>query len=58
MKNLRIALIGAGYLGTIHAQKIAHVEGAQLVAVVDLDAQKGKNSDRKAWGGAGLSRLF
>jgi len=45
MKNIRIAVIGAGYMGRFHAEKFAAmkdaeqvgVAGAQLVAVVDTD---------------------
>jgi predicted dehydrogenase len=37
MKNIRIAVIGAGYMGRFHAEKFAASEGAQLVAVVDTD---------------------
>ncbi len=42
MKIVRIALVGAGYLGTIHAQKFAHIRGAKLTAVVDSDVEKAK----------------
>ena len=40
MKISRIVLIGAGYLGTIHAQKFSLVKGAKLAAVVDSDIEK------------------
>jgi predicted dehydrogenase len=35
MKNIRAAVIGAGYLGRFHAQKYAQLADCQLVAVVD-----------------------
>ena len=34
---LRTAVIGVGYLGKFHAQKLAEIPGSQLVAVVDVD---------------------
>ena len=36
---IRAAVIGVGYLGRFHAQKYAALEGAELVAVVDADAE-------------------
>lgn len=35
MKNIRAAVIGAGYLGRFHAQKYAQLAGCTLVGVVD-----------------------
>ena len=35
MKTLRVAVIGCGHLGRIHAKLLGGVEGAQLVAVAD-----------------------
>jgi predicted dehydrogenase len=35
VRNLRIAVVGAGRLGGFHAQKLAAMEGVDLVAVVD-----------------------
>jgi hypothetical protein len=40
---LRVAVIGAGYLGRFHAQKYAGLAGAALVAVVDTDGERAKN---------------
>ena len=37
MKSLRLAVIGAGHLGRIHARLAAQVEGVRVVAVVDVD---------------------
>ena len=38
MKKLKCAVIGTGYLGKFHAEKYASLAGAELVAVVDIDA--------------------
>ncbi|MEM6468811.1 MAG: Gfo/Idh/MocA family oxidoreductase [Planctomycetota bacterium] len=35
MSNLRVAVIGAGHLGRIHARLLGSVDGADLVAVTD-----------------------
>lgn len=40
MSGLRAAVIGAGYLGRFHAQKYAVLPQVELVAVVDLDAER------------------
>jgi predicted dehydrogenase len=40
MKKQRIAVVGAGYLGSIHAQKVNNIESAELVAIVDCDQQR------------------
>ncbi len=37
MKKIRTAVIGVGYLGKFHAQKYAHLENSELIAVVDRD---------------------
>ena len=37
MEKLRIAVIGAGYMGKFHAEKFAASADAELVAVVDAD---------------------
>lgn len=39
MAYLRTAVIGVGYLGAFHAEKLAHLDGAQLIAVADVDYQ-------------------
>jgi predicted dehydrogenase len=43
LKNVRVAVIGAGHMGRYHAQKFASCEGAQLAAVVDADALRAAN---------------
>ncbi len=42
MKNIKVGVIGVGYLGRFHAQKYAVMENVSLVGVADLDAQQGK----------------
>jgi predicted dehydrogenase len=39
VSKLRVAVIGVGHLGKIHARLLAQVEGAELVAVVDPVAE-------------------
>jgi len=39
MEKMRTAVIGTGYLGRFHAQKYAAIEGSQLVAVADVNAE-------------------
>lgn len=40
MERLRAAVIGVGYMGRFHAQKLASCDGVQLVAVADGDAAR------------------
>src|SRR5258706_15797517 len=40
MKNIRAAVIGAGYMGKFHAEKLAACPGAELAAVIDADATR------------------
>jgi predicted dehydrogenase len=37
MKNIRVGVIGVGYLGRFHAEKYASLPGVQLIGVVDTD---------------------
>ena len=37
MKTIRVAVVGVGYLGALHAEKYAGLPGVELVAVVDVD---------------------
>jgi predicted dehydrogenase len=39
-REVRTAVVGAGYLGRFHAQKYAAAEGSKLVAVVDPDEER------------------
>ncbi|MDM8536865.1 Gfo/Idh/MocA family oxidoreductase [Desulfobacterales bacterium HSG17] len=36
--NIRIGVIGTGYLGKYHTEKYAHLDNVELVGVVDVDA--------------------
>lgn len=42
MRQLRVAVVGTGYLGRFHAQKYAAIERARLIGVCDLDAAAGR----------------
>lgn len=42
MKKLRTAVIGVGYMGKFHAEKLAACAGAELAAVIDADAARAK----------------
>jgi predicted dehydrogenase len=35
--KIKVGVVGVGYLGKIHAEKYAHIPGAELVGVVDID---------------------
>ena len=37
---LRLGVVGAGHFGRYHAQKMAALDGARLVAVADVDAER------------------
>lgn len=47
MKKIRIAVIGAGYLGKYHAEKYALLDSVELVAVCDRDARIAKDIAKK-----------
>jgi predicted dehydrogenase len=40
-ETLRVAVVGVGHFGSLHAQKYAALDGVELVAVVDADAERG-----------------
>ena len=40
MSSLRVAVVGAGHLGSYHAEKFFKIENSQLVAVCDPDSDK------------------
>ena len=40
MSKLRFALVGAGFIGGVHARELAGLDEADLVAVVDTDRTK------------------
>ncbi len=39
---LRVAILGAGFAGTFHAQAWAGVEGAEIAAIVDSDVERAR----------------
>ncbi|MGD9952999.1 MAG: Gfo/Idh/MocA family protein [Burkholderiales bacterium] len=41
-KTLRAAVVGVGYLGQYHAEKLAAMKGVELVAVADADAARAR----------------
>jgi predicted dehydrogenase len=43
VNKLRTAVVGVGYVGRFHAQKHRAIEGIELVAVCDRDAQRGRS---------------
>jgi predicted dehydrogenase len=42
-ENIRIGVIGAGYLGQYHAEKYRSMEKVDLVGVVDIDADRARD---------------
>lgn len=48
MKRTRIAVIGAGYLGRIHAQKCSKIPEANLVGVVDIARDRAEEAAKEA----------
>jgi len=59
MKKTRVAVIGAGYMGKFHAEKLAACERAELAAVIDADGARARaigaalgaphDTDYRAW---------
>ena len=47
MGKIRVAVIGAGYFGSFHAEKYARIATADLVAVVDCDMKRAKTIARR-----------
>jgi predicted dehydrogenase len=43
MKNLRVGVVGVGYIGTFHAEKYAAIEGVELAGVVDIVPERAKS---------------
>ena len=43
MKNLRVAVVGVGYLGRFHAQKYRMLKNVTLVGVCDLNSTVGQS---------------
>lgn len=46
MENVRVGVVGVGYLGKFHAQKYHQMPDVDLVGVVDPDARQGRNIAR------------
>lgn len=46
-KKLRVAVVGAGYLGKFHAEKYANMEHVDLVGVVDIDKAQAEKVAKK-----------
>ncbi len=42
MKNIKVGVIGVGYLGRFHAQKYAALADVTLVGVADIDGEQGR----------------
>ncbi len=40
MQEVRVGVVGVGYLGSLHAQKYAQMDGVKLTCVVDIDEEK------------------
>jgi len=40
MKKIRTAVVGVGYLGYYHAQKLASIKQSELVAICDINTQR------------------
>lgn len=47
MKTIKVAVIGVGYLGNFHAEKYTHMEGVELVGVVDNDIARAQEVARQ-----------
>ncbi len=43
MRNLRVGVVGVGYLGTFHAEKYAGIEGVELAGVVDVVPERAES---------------
>src|SRR2546422_4979412 len=42
-EGMRFAVIGAGVIGALHAETIAHLQGAELTAVVDVHPERARS---------------
>lgn len=47
MKNIKVGVIGVGYLGSQHARILSNLEGVSLAGVCDIDIQKGIEVSKK-----------
>jgi predicted dehydrogenase len=46
-RKTRISVVGAGYFGSFHAEKLAQMPGAELAAVVDIDGAQAQRLAQK-----------
>jgi predicted dehydrogenase len=46
MKEVRVGVVGVGYLGKFHAEKYARIEGVKLKGVVDIDPDRAERVAR------------
>ena len=46
MRQLRVAVVGAGYLGRFHAQKFHSITAVDLVGICDVNAEAGEDVAR------------
>jgi predicted dehydrogenase len=53
---MRFAVIGAGVIGALHAETIAHLPGAELAAVVDVHPERARSLAGR-YGAVGLTSL-
>jgi len=53
---MRFAVIGAGVIGALHAETIAHLQGAELTAVVDVHPERARSLAGR-YGSLGLTDL-
>ncbi len=60
MEKLKIGVIGAGHLGSLHTKMFAQIETAQLVGVYDIDGGKAEQvaSEYKTKAFSNLTELF
>ena len=47
LKQINYGIIGAGHLGTYHAQQIQNIQGVNLVGVFDISNENAKNLSKK-----------
>ncbi|MDH3717958.1 MAG: Gfo/Idh/MocA family oxidoreductase [Planctomycetota bacterium] len=52
-ERVRIGIIGLGFMGRTHAQAYAKIDGAEIVAIADVDPQRAKGDLSDSWGNVG-----
>jgi len=43
VNKIKIGVVGVGYFGQFHAEKYAHIDGVELVGVVDVDLSRARD---------------